>query len=122
MWRSPSRPTEGVRTIARAVGVLGLCGALLGCGDPPPDPATAPIEVVLDSCTLNRDTVGNGAHSVAVLGSGSLVVTDPAGKVVLRAQGSTVDQPSLTTASGRYTFTCSPPGASTSPATLESAG
>lgn len=49
--------------------------ALAGCfGDPPPDPRTAPLEVVVGSltrpdqpCILNRDEVRSGAHEVSVI-------------------------------------------------------
>lgn len=61
------------------------CGVLLtAClGDPPPEPATAPLEVVMDTCGLNRDQVAPGTHDVSIVGAGQLVVTDEAGTEVL---------------------------------------
>jgi len=50
---------------------------LAGCiflGDPPPDPAVAPIEVVakVDACLLNRESVAAGTHpTIAIIEQGS---------------------------------------------------
>jgi len=87
---------------------------LSGCfGDPPPDPATAPLEVVLDGCLLNRDEVAAGPHDVAVVGDGDLVVQDASGAEVLAGGGT------LVTREGTYTFVCTI-GSGESTATLRS--
>ncbi|MCK0113199.1 hypothetical protein MWU75_13710 [Ornithinimicrobium sp. F0845] len=92
---------------ARGSGVLGIaaCAALLaGCfGDPPPDPATAPLEVVLEGCLLNRAEVGAGPHDVALVGDGRLVVEDERGAEVLALPGGSA---TLVTSAGSYTVTC----------------
>jgi hypothetical protein len=78
--------------------------AATGClGDPPPDPEAAPLEVVLDTCTLNRSEVEAGIHNVAIVGPGQLVVTDEAGKEVLSLKTGNAD---LSTSTQTYTFTC----------------
>lgn len=87
--------------------LLGACvvAALTAClGDPPPDPASAPLEVVLDGCGLNRDEVAVGSHDVALVGEGELVVTDARGQEVLSLPGGS---PTLVTTVQTYTFTCS---------------
>lgn len=76
-----------------------------GClGDPSPNPETAPLEVVLDTCSLNRPKVEAGIHNVAVIGPGQLVITDEDGNEVLSltADGNA----DVTTTSQTYTFTC----------------
>jgi hypothetical protein len=72
-------------------------------GDPPPDPETAPLEVVLDGCVLNRDEVAAGPHEVALVGDGRLVVTDEDGDEVLSLPGGSAE---LVTTTQTYTFTC----------------
>lgn len=108
-------------TARRAVvhALLSWCAvaAVAGClGDPPPDPETAPLEVVLDGCLLNRPEVAAGTHDLALVGDGQLVVTDEAGKEVLSLPGGTA---SLVTSSQTYTFTCTV-GTEVTSATLES--
>ena len=54
------------------LGAAGTSLLLTGCpfmGDPPPDPAVAPIEVVakVDACLLNRDSVAAGTHDTIVI-------------------------------------------------------
>ena len=77
-------------------GVLAVALLLTGCfGDPPPDPRTAPLEVVVESskapdqpCLLNRGEVAAGEHEVTVIvegGSGTVVIRDDAGTAVLEA-------------------------------------
>ncbi|WP_143553955.1 hypothetical protein [Serinicoccus sp. CUA-874] len=85
-------------------------------GDPPPDPASAPLEVVLDGCGLNRDEVAPGEHEVSVVGEGRLVVTDAAGQEVLRLPDGTS---TLATTAQTYTMTCVVEGEETT-ATLTS--
>lgn len=89
----------------------GACCVLLSAclGDPPPDPATAPLEVVLDGCVLNRDAVGPGRHELSLIGSGSLVVSDESGAEMLSAEGAggrVAASTSLTTSEQTYTFAC----------------
>lgn len=93
------------RVIGAAIGVILLAlVTLTAClGDPPPDPETAPLEVVLAGCVLNRDEVAGGPHEVALVGDGSLVVTDEDGDQVLSLLGSSGE---LVTTTQTYTFTC----------------
>lgn len=105
------------RAVALVPAGLILTGALGGClGDPPPDPATAPLEVVLDGCALNRPDVAPGTHQIALVGSGELVVDDESGQEVHRTESGG----ELVTEEGTYTFTCTV-GDDTSTTTLESA-
>ncbi|MEO5833371.1 MAG: hypothetical protein ABIR83_08365 [Nakamurella sp.] len=109
----------------RAAMFLAVAVALAGCfGDPPPDPATAGLEVVIEGCVLNRPEVAPGTHDVVVINHdkhqpGRLVVSDQVGAEVLvvavgeRAQLVTTDQ--------TYTFTCSA-GGDQNASTLESKG
>ncbi len=92
---------------------LSLVGAVAlgGCfGDPPPDPATAPLEVVLEGCALNRPEVTPGTHDVTVINHdkyqpGQLVVSGRDGREVLTlAVG---ENKQLVTIDQSYTFTCS---------------
>jgi len=96
------RPRRGSGPVWVTLGGITLGGVLLsGCfGDPPPDPATAPLEVVLDGCLLNRDEVAAGPHDVSVVGDGELVVEDESGAEVLTGGGT------LVTSEGTYTFIC----------------
>lgn len=73
-------------------------------GDPPPDPESAPLEVVLDGCGLNRDEVAEGSHDVALVGEGALIVTDARDQEVLSLPGGSR---TLVTTVQTYTFTCS---------------
>lgn len=73
-------------------------------GDPPPDPETAPLEVVIDGCELNRDEVAEGSHDVALVGDGALTVTDARDQEVLSLPGGSR---TLVTTVQTYTFTCS---------------
>lgn len=109
--------TVARRHSARALLSTAIVIAATGClGDPPPDPNSAPLEVVLDTCTLNRPEVGAGIHNVAVVGSGKLVITDEAGNEVLSLTAGNAD---LTTTTQTYTLTCTT-GSSRATATLES--
>lgn len=94
------RRNSAVAILAASVLLAGT-----GClGDPPPDPETAPLEVVLDTCTLNRPEVGAGIHNVAVVGPGQLVITDESGNEVLSLGDD--GNADITTTSQTYTFTC----------------
>lgn len=90
-----------------ALGAGALAGLGACMGDPAPDPATAPLEVVLDGCVLNRDEVAAGTHDVAVVGGGSLVVTDEGGSQVLSLTGG---HKQLVTSAQTYSFTCTVDG------------
>lgn len=111
------RTVRGGRSVAAGILVLSLGCACSsgsspptpGLGDPPPDPTEAPLEVVLASCLLNRDEVGAGTHNVAVVGAGSLVVTDESGAAVLTLSSGNAD---LVTGKQTYTFTCTTGGRS----------
>ena len=94
-----------------APGVL-VAAVLSGCfGDPPPDPADAPLEVVLDGCRLNRPSVQAGTHALAVVGQGRVTVTDPSGRVVLTTRGGEGDVPAeLAMTEGTYAMACEPDG------------
>lgn len=99
-----------VRAVLGRVGLIALgLGAVSGClGDPPPDPAEAPIEVVVEKCDLNRESVAAGTHEVTVVGTGVVVVTGPGDSPqVLRLEGPT-GQPGTWTVSqpGSYRVTC----------------
>lgn len=103
--------------VTRIAVVLFAAASVAGClGDPPPDPATAPLEVVLDGCQLNRDEVAPGTHEVALVGEGRLVVEDESGSEVLRLEGGAG---SLVTTAQTYALTCTVDG-SASTATLRS--
>jgi len=85
--------------------------ALAGCaGDPEPEPSSAPLEVVLDSCRLNRPSVTAGGHTLAVVGRGRATVTDPQGAVVLTAPGGEEAPADLQLGAGTYDITCEPEG------------
>ncbi|MCA0337972.1 MAG: hypothetical protein LCH66_14100 [Actinobacteria bacterium] len=87
-----------------------------GLGDPEPAASSAPLEIVLDTCTINRPTVAPGSHEVSLIGSGTVAITDESGAEVatLTTTGA------VTTAEGTYTFTCSSGGVATGKVTVES--
>lgn len=85
------------------VAVLSVSGCF---GDPAPDPTTAPMEIVVDGCALNRSQVGAGTHDVSVVGAGEVEIVDAAGKVVLSLSSTTNGQGKLTTTAQTYTVTC----------------
>ncbi len=111
----------------------GALVTLQGClGDAPPDPRSAPLEVVLDGCHVNRPDVQAGSHEISIIGEGRLSVTDEAGTEVLEAGGMQIPQnapavtvmpegypPTLVSTSQTYTFTCTV-GSKVTSATLES--
>ncbi|MGB7981729.1 MAG: hypothetical protein WCF36_13180 [Candidatus Nanopelagicales bacterium] len=89
------------------VGAFGLGGCL---GDPAPDPAKAPLEVVVEGCELNRPDVAPGTHEVSVINQDNyqpaqLVVTDEDGREVLSLAAGKTKQ--MVTTNQTYTFTCS---------------
>lgn len=123
---------------AQRAAILVLLGAgglptLAGClVDDPPDPRSAPLEVVLDGCQLNRPDVEAGPHEISIIGEGRLSVTDEAGAEVLEAGGMQVPEnapaatvmpegypPTLLSTPQTYTFTCTV-GSTVTSSTLES--
>ena len=122
-----------------AVGCLGLTGCL---GDPDPDPATAPLEVVANGndagrCVLNRESVAAGSHEVVVITEGVQAIVelhDEGGNVLFRQKGDTWPQSSedetmpevaedaegdsVELAAGEYTFVCRYRGGPTGEAPL----
>jgi hypothetical protein len=102
--------------------VLAAAGLLLtGCfGDAPPDPASAPLEVVIGSsqqpdqpCILNREEVAAGEHEVAVIdesgGPGRVVVRDPTGAAVFELEAgveSVAAQGSAALVEGEHVVQC----------------
>ena len=108
------------RTVVFAVAALAVLTGLAGCaGDPDPDPATAPLELVLEQCTLNRPSVAAGPHTMAVVGKGRATVTDPQGAVVLTAPGGEEQPAEVQLAAGTYGVTCEPEGGGLGEAELE---
>src|SRR5687767_10587456 len=90
---------EGTRAVtARPLVCVPVVFLLLaGCfGDAPPDPETAPLEVVVGSseapdqpCLLNREEVAAGEHEVTVFAEGgqaTVVIRDAAGRPALEAR------------------------------------
>lgn len=107
MHPRPRRPRAALATAA-AVAALGVLG---GCmGDPPPDPSAAPLELVLQSCTLNREAVAAGGRTMAVVGKGRATLTDPQGSVVLTAPGGEESPAEVQLTAGTYGVTCEPEG------------
>lgn len=106
------------RTASYAVG-LALSFGLTGCGDPPPDPRDAPIEVVLDSCTLNRGSVQVGTHEVSVIGEGLATFKDPQGNGVFQVDAAGRDPEGYRLSEGRWTVECQAPSGAARRATLQ---
>ena len=124
--RRVSAPLLGVLTL------LGISGCLLG--DPPPDPAEAPIEVVVGSrtveeeCLLNRESVAAGTHEVTVIGDSgpaTVRILDEAGDVVFEGaaitdgQGPPEGSPLAELASGQHLVECTPEGGPTTTVPLQ---
>jgi hypothetical protein len=110
------RERIALRSVLAASAVLLLAGCL---GDAPPDPASAPLEVVVRSsqlpdepCLLNREEVAAGDHEVTVFDesgeTGTVVLRDPTGAVVFEtaAAGSQAAQGSVTLAAGEHVVQC----------------
>ena len=109
--------------------LLLLAAAASAClGDPAPDPAVQPLEVVVGSettpdqpCLLNVAEVGAGTHDVTVIsqsGPATVRILDPAGTVVLEAEaegGESAAQPgSVELEAGTYRVECRPASGSAS--------
>ena len=105
-----------------ALALMGTVG-LGGCfGDPAPDPAEAPLEVVVEGCVLNRPDVAPGTHEVSVINYGEyrsaeLVISGEDGSELLSLAVGTTGQ--LVTTTQTYTFTCTV-GSKATTSTLES--
>lgn len=121
--RRMSRAKLAARTRIGVILVAFGAVALTGCfGDPAPNPAEAPLEVVVEGCVLNRANVAPGMHEVSVLNHaekqpGELVVSGEDGTEVLRLSVGGTAQ--LLTTDQAYTFRCSV-GVDQSSSTLES--
>ena len=102
----------------RAVGLLALV-TVPACSDPPPDPSTAPIEVVANSrakpdeaCLLNRESLGAGTHELVVIAESApalVRVQDREGVALLEVevgQGATKSS-TVELEAGVYTVSCS---------------
>ena len=97
----PRRPLLALLTV-----VAGPC-VLAGCGDPPPDPATAPIEVILPGCTVNRPSIAPGDHDLSVVGTGAVRVLGPDHSELLAVDGPTSTPATLTMQdTGLHTVSC----------------
>lgn len=94
------------RKVGWALGAVGLCTLLAGCGDPPPKPSVAPVEVVLKGCQLNRPSVAAGVHDVSVIGTGSARILDGAGATVLERAGGEPSPAAVTMKAGTHTVQC----------------
>jgi hypothetical protein len=106
--RPPIRLAAALASLcaAAAVATLGACTG----GDPAPEPRDAPLEVVLDGCRVNRESVAAGGHDVTVVGRGRATVTDPQGSVVLTAPGGEEAPAQIQLVAGTYDVTCEPEG------------
>lgn len=82
-----------MRTAQGSVSALAGVVLLTGClGDPPPDPETQPLEIIVGNpdpdygpCLLNVDEVGAGTHDVTPInlaGKARVRILDPSGTVV----------------------------------------
>lgn len=111
---------------------LGLSGCLLG--DPPPDPAEAPLEVVVGSrtveedCLLNRASVAAGTHEVTVIGDSgpaTVRILDGSGRVVFEGaavtdgEGPPEGSPEVELASGQHVVECDLQGGATATVPLQ---
>lgn len=107
----------GARRRRRTVGALGVTVVLSGCiGDPRPDPDVAPLEVVIEGCVLNRDTVAPGTHDVSVIGAGEVTFRDESGASSLVVAGGATA--SLRTTEQAYAVVCQGHGQGVAPVTV----
>ncbi len=121
MRTGPNRPHAGTGGLR---GLLMVAPALLvaGClGDPPPPPSSAPLEVVIEGCELNRSDVAAGTHDVSVVGAGVVEILDASGQVVLSVSSEDVGRGQLETTAQTYTVRCTPSSGVASSTELESA-
>lgn len=102
--------TSAARTSPYVVG-LAMCLALAGClGDPAPHPTEAPLEIVLDSCSLNRGSVQVGTHDFAAVGEGVALVKDPSGNDQFEVDASGHPPEAHPLTEGTWTIECTTPG------------
>lgn len=118
---SGSAVRPGGRSSALLLSVISLLG-LTGCpsfGDPAPDPSVAPLEIVVEGCVLNRESVAAGTHEVTVISQGqpaTVRIVNESGQVVFTTKaiaggvGPDAGSPSVELASGRHVVECSPEG------------
>ena len=121
MGKSTNRPKTsagGLRVLLMLVSALTVAGCL---GDPSPDPESAPLEVVMDGCKLNRSDVAAGTHEVSVLGAGVVEISDTSGQVVLSVSSEENGQGQLQTTAQSYTVRCTTSSGVESSAELDSA-
>lgn len=113
-------------------GVLGVFLLVLllmfSMGDPPPDPSTAPLEVVANSpddgrCLLNREDVAAGMHEVSVIterSDATVALRDETGQTVFQSEDPQVppadEEPEpagVELVEGQYTVICQYPDGTT---------
>lgn len=114
-------------------GVLGvfllvLLLLMFSSGDPPPDPSTAPLEVVANGpddgrCLLNREDVAAGTHEVSVITEGSdatVALRDETGQTVFLSEDPQVppadekpEPAGVELVEGQYTVICQYPDGTT---------
>ena len=115
-------PTAALRRLTTATVAIALAIITAACGDPEPDPSTAPIEVVANSlakpgeaCILNRTSVGAGTHELVVIAESApaqVRVQDSNGEPILDltvAQGATQSS-SVVLEPGAYAVSCAAEG------------
>lgn len=120
MGKSTNRPKTsggGLRVLLMLVSALTVAGCF---GDPSPDPESAPLEVVMDGCKLNRSDVAAGTHEVSVLGAGVVEISDASGRVVLSVSSEENGQGQLQTTAQSYTVRCTTSSGVESSAELDS--
>lgn len=121
MGNSANRPKTSagrLSVLLMLVPVLTVAGCL---GDPPPDPESAPLEIVMDGCKLNRSDVAAGTHDVSVIGAGVVEVSDASGEVVLSVSSEENGRGLLETTVQSYTVRCTTSSGVEGSAELDSA-
>lgn len=114
----PKTGTAGLRGLLIVVPALMVAGCL---GDPPPPASSAPVEVVIEGCELNRSEIAAGTHEVSVVGAGLVEIVDASGQVVLSVSSEDVGQGRLETTAQTYTIRCNPSSGVESSTELDSA-
>jgi hypothetical protein len=105
---------------AASAATLGIAAVLVGCGDPPPDRSSAPVEIILPGCSLNRPSIAPGSHEFSVVGAGTVKVLDPAHEEVAAITGPTTT-PEVVTIEflGKHTINCIADSGDPTAATLD---
>ena len=101
----PKTGTGGLRVLLMVVPALMVAGCL---GDPPPPASSAPLEIIIEGCELNRSTVAAGTHEVSAVGAGLVEIVDASGQVVLSVVSEDIGQGQLETTAQTYTIRCTP--------------